>query len=422
MIILYQYLLIFSCLFLLVWGVARVERIYQYPFLMGSIFLSFVLPQAFALIRNPNPVSQNALERVLFYSCLCAMCCWLGYTLKPNLSLLRKLNFIVDERKLFHAGLFLMIQGHFFNFLIYRTPVTVAANGNWTGPGTIYVFFAQVINIAFAIFMLRVLRQPNVINIICVIISGLPIFQSVLLGRRQPTMSFLIIIGLSSWMIYKCIPPRWLVITSLILMAFLIPLFGALRDTFWTLLFSGEWQKVLELAQVAFDELLKGEFLEYRNAALLMDVVDKTSLYGFGAGFWDSIIFQYVPGQLVGFDFKKSLQFNMMDTYINYLADFYGYSIPNGSTITGIGDSFLEFGYLGCFCFTIIGYLLKHIWISAIYHKSLFSRILYMGLASPIMVCLTHGVGRFLQEGIFQLIFLGIVIYYSKSKYNFQAI
>jgi hypothetical protein len=422
MAVFYLYLLVLTCIGLLTWGVIRVERIYQYPFLMGSMFLSFLIPQAFALVKNPGPVTQTNLEGVLLYTSLCAACCLFGYIHKPQIGLLKKLHIIIDERKLFNAGLFLMLQGHFFNYLISRTPITVASNGNWTGPGTIYVFFAQVINIAFAIFMLQALKKPKPINIACAIISGMPIFQSVLLGRRQPTMTFLIIIGLSLWMLYKMIPPRWIIVVSLISMAFLIPLFGALRDTFWTLLFSGQVEKVLELGQKAFDELLKGDSLEYRNSALLMDVVEKTSLYGFGAGFWDSIIFQYVPGQLVGFELKKALQFNLMDTYINYLANFYGYTMPIGSTITGIGDTFIEFGYLGCLTFAVIGYLLKHIWISALYQNSLFSQILYMGLASPIMVCLTHGVGRFLQESIFQLIFLSLVVYYAKARYSWQSL
>ncbi len=68
----YLDILVIICLGLIAWGLVCLERVYQYPFFMGSIFISFLLPQAFALIKNPGQVSQQALERVLLFSCLCA--------------------------------------------------------------------------------------------------------------------------------------------------------------------------------------------------------------------------------------------------------------------------------------------------------------------------------------------------------------
>lgn len=414
MVELFRNLLVIICLGLLVWGVIRTERVYQYPFFLGSMFVSFLLPQAFALINNPGVVSSEALERVLLYSCLCAAACWVGYRMKPNRNWLAKLNVVVNERKLIMGGFFLLAQGYFFNFLLSRTTIQIAANSNWTGPATIYVFFAQVINIAFAIFILQAVKRPSLTNITLAIIAGWPLLQGVLIGRRQPTMTFAIIIGLSFWLIRRYVPPRWSVITAIVAMVFLIPLFGAIRSGFWNLLFSGNWQEVIKIAQEAFDQLLTGELLELRNAALLMDVAERSSLYGFGTGFWDSIVFQYVPGQIVGFDLKKSLQFNLFDTYIESLKSLYGYSIPSGYTITGVGDSFMEFSYFGCMTFGLIAYLFKHLWISAVYYESTFSSLVYMGLVSPAMVGLTHGIGRFIQEAIFQMIFVGLVINYAK--------
>jgi hypothetical protein len=406
------------CLSLLVWGVIRTERVYQYPFFLGSMFTSFLLPQAFALVNNPKGVSPEALERVLLYCCLCAAACLIGYESKPNLGWLAKLNIAIDERKLFTAGLALAALGYLFNFLLARTVVQIAANGNWTGPATIYLYFAQVVNISFAIFILQSLKKPNLLNLTCTVIAGFPLFQAILQGRRQPTMTLAIIIGLSFWLVHHSTPPRWLVVVGIVLLTLLIPLFGALRDDFWSLVFSGSWQEVITASQQAFSFLLKGDLLEIRNAALLMDIAEKRSLYGFGTQFWDSIVFQYVPGQIVGFDVKKSLQFNLFDEYVQLLKSLYGYSIPNGYTITGIGDSFMEFGYFGCFLFGLIAYLFKHLWISAVYYKSTFSQLIYMGLVSPGMVGLTHGIGRFCQEAVFQLFFVGLAIYYSRVKYN----
>ncbi|BAZ10110.1 hypothetical protein NIES4071_19240 [Calothrix sp. NIES-4071] len=418
MVEIYRNLFIIICLSLLVWGVIRIDRIYQYPFFMGSIFTSFLLPQVFSLIANPSQVSTEALERVIFISCLCASACWIGYQFKPNKIWLKKLNIIIDDRKLFRAGIALMAEAWFFNFLLSRITIQLAANGNWTGPATIFIFFVQAGNIAFAIFLLQTLKRPNFINFTCTALSGWPILQDVLNGRRQPTMTFIIIIGLSLFLIYRKVPPRWLVISGLLAITIFIPLFGHLRANVWGLIFSGNWQEIQSETQRIFTIQQKGDVLELRNAALIIDIAARKGLYGFGAGWWDNIIFQFVPGQLVGFEFKRSIQFNTWPPYIEALSNFYGYTIPIGSTPTAIGDSFMEFGYFGCLAFVLIAYIFKNLWISAVYQKNVFSQILYIALVSPSMICLTHGVGTFLQQGIFQLIFIGLVGYYSKVKYN----
>lgn len=414
----YRDLLIIICLGLLSWGVIRIERIYQYPFFMGSIFTSFILPQALSLINNSGPVSPEALERVLLMSCLCTAACWIGYKIKPNKRWLALLNIPIDERKLFRAGIALTAQGYLFNFLIERTPVQRASNGNFTGPATIYIFFSQVIYIAFAIFILQTLKQPKIYNIICTAIAGVPIVQTILIGRRTPTMTFLIILGLSLWLVRRYTPPRWLVITATLLMTFIIPVLGQLRGNFWNLAFSGNWQEILSATQNSFETQQKGGILELRNAALLMDGAEQTNIYGYGTGFWDSIIFQYVPGQIVGFDFKKSLQFNW--NTLDKLGELYSYKFPNGTTFTGIGDSFMEFSYFGCIIFFLIARIFKNLWISSFYHQSTVSILLYMGLVSPAMVGITHGIGTFLQQAIFQVIFVSLVAYYSKAKQGFS--
>lgn len=411
----YKDVLIIICISLLCWGIIRIERIYQYPFFMGCMFISFIVPQAFALINNPGGVTKEAVERVLFVSCLCASACWIGYSKKPNYRWLAKLNIILEQRKLFIAGTVLMIMGHSFYFLLSHTTIqTSAANGNWTGPATIYVFFAQVVNIAFAIFLLQALKRPNIYNLVFTVISGWPLFQSILAGRRQPTMTFIIIVGLSLWLVYRYLPPRWLILISLVLMVLIIPVLGLLRSGFWDLVFNGQWQEIISKTSVAFESQQEGDILELRNAALFVDVVDKTGLYGYGTGFWDSIVFQYVPGQIVGYEFKESLQFKYITD--DLLSNFYGYSLPTGTTITGVGDSFMEFGYLGFTIFAIIAYMFKNLWISSVYYESTISRLLYVGLVSPAMLGLTHGIGRFLQEAIFQVLFVFLVACYAKAK------
>ncbi|MEH1963215.1 MAG: hypothetical protein V7L05_25875 [Nostoc sp.] len=417
----YLYLFIGICIALIAWGLIRLERVYQYPFFMAAIFISFILPQAIALVNYSfsSVVSQAALERVLLYSCMCVAMCWVGYQSKPNSKLLAKLDIPLDEGKLFQAGIILLAIGHLCYFLLSKIDIQTAANGNWTGPATILYFFGSVIYLSLPILLLNVLKRPNFINLTLTIIAAYPILQAIILhGRRQPTMAFLITIGLSFFLVKRYIPPRWLFIIGIISAAYIIPVLGQLRGNFWTLVFSGDWQTLLSTSQHSLDSVTQGKILELRNAALMMDAATDLNKYGYGTGFWDAIIFQFVPGQIVGFDVKASLQFKLGT--LRDLQDIYSYHIHNGTTPTGIGDSFVEFSYLGCLTFASIGYLFKTLWVSTIYRGSLVSTLLYIGLIDSAMVGITHGISRFLQEFIFKTGVLFLIVYFCRKKISFK--
>lgn len=410
---LYFQVYIVICLALILWGFSRPERIYQYPFFMGVINVIFVLPQAQALIGNPDVVSQTALERVLLMACICVLMCWVGYAADPNDKLLKTLDIKIDDNKLLKAAIVLAIVGWVFGIL---TGIAAAElTGLWTGPATIYVFFAQVIYLAFSIFLFRLLKQPSLINFWGTFITIIPIIQTVLGGRRQPTVTFLVIVGVIFWIVRRLAPPRWLVAILLVSGIYLIPVIGNLRGGFWTLLFNQDWTTLTSASQDALDSVLEGEVLELRNAAVAMDVTQYTGQYQWGVGFWNNLVFQYVPRQILGEGFKNSLMLNA-GAEITNASQLLGYEWSLGSTITGIGDSYVQFGYFGSLSFALIGYLFKTLWVASIERKSVVSLLLMIGLISPAMIGVTHGIGRFLQEFVFQVAVVSIVAYYTRSE------
>ena len=63
-----------------------------------------------------------------------------------------------------------------------------------------------------------------------------------------------------------------------------------------------------------------------------------------------------MPAQFVGADVKSSLYILDREDRVASQLLRYGYYIPNGSTITGIADSFLQFGWFGwVFLFSLGG-------------------------------------------------------------------
>ena len=413
---LYYYLLIAICCGLLLWGLTRAERVYQYPFFMSAIFIAFIVPQAYSLQQNQDTVPANALAKVLLMSCLYISMCWVGYQIVPDKKLLQNLDIKLDDRKLFMIAIVLTIIGYAATFALNGTEAQLADNNNWTGIVTIYYFIIKVIYVALAIFLIQAISKPSLIRITWVIIASIPaIAPAIFAARRTLMMVVLVIFGLSFWFVKRYVPPRSLVILLVIFGIVAIPLIGQLRGDFWGLAISGDLASISSASQQSFDKLIEGNVLELRNAAMAIEASSVYSRYGYGTGFWDALVFQYFPGQFFGYELKESLMFrwNLINT-----KEVLGYIFPNGVTFTGIGDSFMEFSYFGSLIFAGIGYMFKTLWISANYYKSKLSMLLYMGLLSPALICVTHGTTRFCKEIFFQAVLAIIMIYFARSKTN----
>lgn len=412
MVELYLYLLIAICIGLLGWGLIRLERIYQYPFFMGGIFVSFILPQAIALINNPGAASTKAVERVLIMSCFCAAMCWLGYQLPPSINLIKKLDIAINPDKLLHGGIVFILIGYISSFLIFQLPEAVRDNTQWTGIITVYGFFGGLIYPGLTIVLLSALQRPTVNRIVLTIFASfIPLQTIVLYGRRQVTATFILTLGTALYFFYRYIPPRWLALTAIVSALFIIPLIGDYR----AIAKAGEWSQITELRP--FDNLKalieKGQILELRNAALLIDSAVQTGQYGFGTGYWDGFVSRFVPAQFVGLEFKNDLQLNLSNFDFKAL---YGYSQPTGATNTGIGDAFVQFDYFGSLYFAFLGFLFKNLWLSATFGQSVVSQLFYISLITPAMRSVTHGTLEFPPTLFFYFIFLGAVIIYSKDQ------
>lgn len=406
-------LFIASCLSLIAWGTLKRERVLEFPFFMGAIFTSFLAPQAISLVNFPGVVSPQSINRILIYGSLCVTMCWLGYL--PKLHFLPKQQYALSSRRLVRASVALSIFGTAC-FLMIGTVVPEPTSTQWSGPATILFFFSQATWISSTILLLLGLEKRKAIYLFLALIGLFPLVASVFeKGRRTETATLFIMLAVAIFFVHKIVPPRWLSLLTIFLVMALIPLFALMRGDVWDALFS----RTLAFSdlKLALDNLLiKESILELRNAALTAEAVQGTEQFGFGSGFWNRVIFQYVPGQLVGYDFKNSLYIQ----WSNYsLEDLFRYVTPTGSTLTGLGDSFQEFSYLGCLLFAGIAYWFKHLWVLAVRYNSFYAQVFYINLVTPALLSVTHGIGRFVQDVIFRLLIVGLVFQYARlSKYR----
>ena len=105
---------------------------------------------------------------------------------------------------------------------------------------------------------------------------------------------------------------------------------------------------------------------ELKNATVLIAATRESGAYEYGASYWNRIVFRFVPAQFVGESFKNSLMVGGTQRDLgDFTEDELGYRMPPGSTVTGIGDAFHEFSYLGCLFFAAMAYLFKDLWAAA---------------------------------------------------------
>src|SRR5207253_7336156 len=86
--------------------------------------------------------------------------------------------------------------------------------------------------------------------------------------------------------------------------------------------------------------------VDFANAVHLIDHANKWGDFTYGKQSWDAIVFQWVPAQIVGQQFKRSLMFENGRNYEQIGAE-YGFSWIVGTTMTGFAFCYQEFGVFG---------------------------------------------------------------------------
>jgi hypothetical protein len=397
------------CAALLIAVIVRPQRIYEFPFFMAAGFAVFILPQAYTLVAHPFTVPLGSLETLLLMCNLCLIMCWAGYQCAPNPRLLDWLAIQVNESRLFHGGIALVIISSLANFMIGSLPEE-AKGTQWTGAVTIYNFFSLLSYPGFAICLMSALRRPRLPAIgMTVIAAWSPIVAAVVYARREHTALFLVTLGTTLFYSRKLIPPRWLTGAVLVFTTLFLPATTLYRQMAKT----GDWYltdlRLVENFQRTFDE---GQAPEFRLGAFLVAETTQTGQIRLGVDYWNQLVFRFVPAQLVGRDVKDGLALpsppNDLDVQV--------LGIPVGTTVTGVAEAFAEFGYFGCLVFALMGVLFKNLWRATRTENGVFVQILYIQNITVGLRALSHQTTDFLPGFVYNTIFLSLIVFYARER------
>lgn len=390
----------------------RPRLIYEYPYFMAAAFIGFILPQAYALYATEW--GGEFLESTLIMCALCLAACWLGYQPRAHPGLLQKFNVPINTARFFHGGVLFVLVGYYFTYKFASMPLDEDA-GLLSGIGTIYLFFGGLVYPGFAICFYCALKGRKLVAWLAAAVAAVvPLQAAIFYGRREPTALFLISLALTLYFLKGKTVPRWLVIGSVVGSIFIIPAVGEYRKL-------AAEDPLEALKQIDFGGEVKGYFdedaiSEVKNATILIAATQQTDDYEWGAGYWNRIVFRFVPAQFLGKEFKDSLMIgDGQRDLAEYVEDTVGVKTAVGSTFTGLGDSFNQFGYFGCLFFAAMAYLFKNLWTAANTEGGTVAQILYIQITTSAMRALTHQTMDFLPGLIYSGVFIGLVAMYARD-------
>jgi hypothetical protein len=401
------------CLALVVTAVARPRLIYEFPYFMGATFTAFILPQAYALYRNEW--GGVYLRMTLLMCFLCLACCWLGYQRRAHPALLEKLNIPIDAGRFLAGGIALVLIGAYFTHQFAMVPEQEDTLG-MTGIGTVYLFFGGLVYPGFAICFYCALKRGWITAWVASVLAAvIPMQAAVFYGRREPTVLFLMSVGLGIFFIKGKAAPRWAIIFAIVGATLFIPSTSEYRQlaredplgAFKQINFTEEFREALDPEAAS----------ELKNATVLIAATDATGDYEYGAGYWNNIVFRFVPAQFVGKTFKSAIMIggekrDMSD----FVYDVLGFRLPIGMTVTGMGDSFNQFGYFGCIFFAVLGYLFKTVWAAASRPNGTVAQIFYIQITTSAMRAATHQTIDFLPSFVYGAIVIGTIAFFAKDR------
>lgn len=396
-------------------AILKPALIYEFPYFIAATFAVFVLPQAFSLLWFPGKVSDAAVADVMLMSWLCLLAAIIGYKLSPSKVVFKRVTISVDPNRLFHIGVLYTLISFVFAYLLARADVTITDRGGMTGIGTIYLFFVGLTFPGFAICLRVLLIKFSIIRLVFTLVAGVIPLMNILSVRREPTIVLALTVALGLFYTRRFMPPRVLICAGLIFAALAIPATGAYRSMLNEGVLAQNFKR-LNLIQNFKDYFGSESILELRNAAALIESTQRFDGYLYGAGYWNQIVFRYVPAQIIGAERKNALMFGTSLESMQQSVDSAGHEYSVGSTLTGMGDSFQNLGWFGCLFFAALAVFFRSVWLASLWPNALFAQLLYMLVCTSAMRSVTHQTTDFLPGLIYQVVFLSLGVFYAKDR------
>lgn len=363
----------------------RPGGIFEFPFLAGATFLGFVAPELPGLAQD-RFLPPGAFATTVSFTIGCAAMCLLGWRAGTRpLRSMQRAEF--DERRVAALAAGLSLLGAFFFYKLSLLPDHIKYETQPSGIATVYLFLGDMVTYGLALALLSCARRPSKLALATIAFDLLLMISRILLkGQREGTAQLALIILLTLWFCWKYSPPRIPVLVAVLAASLAIPSVGNYRG----LVNRDEhkapgWSQVSDIPVLQnFETLLANGGDEMRDAMGRISDVDHNQNFDYGLFQWDMLVWNFVPAQFLGSDFKNALIFSLEDQQsIGYTPT------AVGDTETGMTDAFASFWYFGVLEFFLVAYLMGRLYRTALSGNFL-AQAIYMASITPSMLMITH--------------------------------
>jgi hypothetical protein len=373
----------------------------RYPFLFGTLYLAWIAPQLAGLGADgaTPPGGLFWLVVMVVLGLGASLIGWrlgMGQERRRLAPALPLAGAYADLASLFWPVAALTGFMVLLHVLIGLQPLADRQQSNWSGPLTIIAFFLGLSGLSLYLSLLLALRLRNggalVLAGVNLLLIGTSAFVAV---RRGVIVDFGIAAAGALWFGARRKVPVPLLAAAALGMIVVTYAIGPLRTAANEIaertgssigLLSPEvWQRIDFTAEITS---ASREAVDLANAAHLIDYTNRWGEFTWGRQSWDAFIFQWVPAQIVGAELKSALMFRQGPA--NEQIDInYGYARTGGTTTTGFGFAYQEFGPFGCLYFLLIGLVMGRLWARADAGDA-WAQGLYVSFAGGALLTVTH--------------------------------
>ncbi len=264
------------------------------------------------------------------------------------------------------------------------------------GDYAIYAFFASLRNLALGLSLLMFLTKRTPATITLLVANAVVTLPVAFVMLRRTDMAEVGIVVLSAlWFARRIQVPRLALVVAGLAFAAVVFAIGPLRaasNTIYEETGQRPWifsQDVWRQVDLSFTVGTNVELApDMHNAAQLIGLVDGLGMHAYGGVTWDGLVQQWVPGQILGAEFKHKLMVGTHEIF-DRVEETNGYQYQIGTTSTGLGSAYYDFGLFGAVYFAAFGYVAGFFYSRGV-RGDPWSQALYMASAVLILISFTH--------------------------------
>jgi hypothetical protein len=381
-------------------GLLKTNWILRFPFWGGIVFLVFI---TFPLIgiEHEGSVVHGSVLRFSFIALLCLIGIFVGdyWAQKVQIPPQREKEYPEElNAQNLNVFIFLYCTVGFYCYWRIRT-MFYSGESVMTGHALLFNFFVNLLVFSIVLLAVNFNLIHWIIRLEVIILGGTYFFgQIVFFGRRQTMMILFFLLMLTAWFRWHQLPRRKWVIVGIVVGFVVIFSIGEYRNAVGAL-YSSQAKSIGEISFInnVWIKCFKPS-PEVMGGILVTDATAHAGEFDMGTFHWNRLVFNFVPKQLVGSEFKQSLMIG--NANIKEMTD---YEISEATTLTGVTDSFVSFGYFGFIKFIIVAFCMGY-WLRLANAGSRWYQTLYILMFVYALHTITHNTNWFLSPLVMVLL------------------